>query len=71
MVRSERYKEIVFSTKTGEPEWNFGAVPGSYIQEGKIVGPVRPFSLAVNISILYCKIPHDPVEASCLETFPI
>jgi hypothetical protein len=31
---------------------------------GQIVGPVCPFSLAVEISIRYCKILHDPVVAS-------
>jgi hypothetical protein len=33
-------------------------------EQGQIVGPVYPFSLAVEISIRYCKILHDPVVAS-------
>ncbi|MFC1832657.1 hypothetical protein ACFL0S_11660, partial [Thermodesulfobacteriota bacterium] len=32
--------------------------------EAQIVGPVCPFSLAVEISIRHCKIPHEPVVQS-------
>ena len=36
-----------------------------HVQElGQIVGPVFPLLLAVEISIQYCKILHDPVVTS-------